>query len=373
MADKKKLLLICTNSDEAGAPRHVEKIANLFKDICEVTVILGGEGRVYQRLCAVEAIDVISLSMLKSELHIKDDIASFQNIKRHIKRINPDIVHGHSSKVGILIRLLSLSGKHRFIFTVHGWSWRGFSPIKSRVIRVIEKILFTISRIDYIFVSHHTSRESLDAGIRVSARHHDVIYNSVSIPEKSDKMLGPVMGDVSKFIIMPARVSSAKNHKLVIKAFNQSDYKGTLVLAGVGTNEASFVKSARKWAPERVSDILFLGETSQIISLFREADGVFLCSHYEALPISIIEALALSKRIAASHVGGIPEILGDNVAGLLCHNELEEWVQAFNIIEDDLWLEKQRQAAYYYKTYFSDDIFFAQLSSFYNANDKVIN
>lgn len=47
---KPRILLLSTNSDEAGAPLHVETLVRLLRDKVDFTLIFGEEGPVFHRL-----------------------------------------------------------------------------------------------------------------------------------------------------------------------------------------------------------------------------------------------------------------------------------------------------------------------------------
>jgi glycosyltransferase involved in cell wall biosynthesis len=61
----------------------------------------------------------------------------------------------------------------------------------------------------------------------------------------------------------------------------------------------------------------FLGHRDDMRDLYATADIVTLPSLYEGLPYVIMEAMAASRAVVASDVGGIPEMIDDEVGGLL--------------------------------------------------------
>ena len=64
--------------------------------------------------------------------------------------------------------------------------------------------------------------------------------------------------------------------------------------------------------------IRFLGPLADVARLYRAADVAVVPSHYEALGLSALEALACGLPVVASGVGGILDFITDGVNGLLC-------------------------------------------------------
>jgi glycosyltransferase involved in cell wall biosynthesis len=65
------------------------------------------------------------------------------------------------------------------------------------------------------------------------------------------------------------------------------------------------------------SRVLFLGHRDDIYDVLRAFDIFVLCSDHEGLPMVLLEALYLGVPVVARRVGGIPEVLQDEVSGLL--------------------------------------------------------
>ena len=147
---------------------------------------------------------------------------------------------------------------------------------------------------------------------------------------------------------MPARVSSAKNHKKLAEAFEKSSFKGKLVFAGEGTNKKEFQDSILSDVRNKKNKIIFLGERSDIRNLIYNANFVALCSNFETFPLIIPEASSISKPLILSKVGGSSEVLTDRYDAVLA-DSLEEWIKGINFLslkENKDFLSKNLEKTY---------------------------
>jgi glycosyltransferase involved in cell wall biosynthesis len=65
------------------------------------------------------------------------------------------------------------------------------------------------------------------------------------------------------------------------------------------------------------SGVTLLGVRSDVLELIRAADALCLPSEAEALPMSILEAMALERPVVATDVGGVAEQVVDGETGHL--------------------------------------------------------
>lgn len=61
----------------------------------------------------------------------------------------------------------------------------------------------------------------------------------------------------------------------------------------------------------------FLGQRDDVLELLAGADAFVLASRHEGLPVALMEATSVGLPIVASGVGGIPQVLEDEVGALL--------------------------------------------------------
>jgi glycosyltransferase involved in cell wall biosynthesis len=109
-------------------------------------------------------------------------------------------------------------------------------------------------------------------------------------------------------------------------------------LCMVGPEKDGSLKSAQKRAQELNLEIVFTGKLSKKdwIELSKGYDVFINTTHFDNMPVSIVEAMALGMPIVSTNVGGIPFLLNDhNDALLVPDNDVNKMVDAVvEIIEN---------------------------------------
>ena len=88
-----------------------------------------------------------------------------------------------------------------------------------------------------------------------------------------------------------------------------------LLIVGEGSRQEALRQIARDQGIEQ--HVIFTGRRDDIPAVTAAFDVAVLPSYREAQGLTILEAMALSRPVVASNVGGIPEMIEDGVTGLL--------------------------------------------------------
>jgi glycosyltransferase involved in cell wall biosynthesis len=327
---KMKILIISTNADEAGAPRHVEAIVNGLESQFKFILVFGEDGPVSERLMHRGHIVYIIKEMRTAINPIKDLVALFR-VAKLIHKYRPEIVHCHSAKAGMLGRISAFLYGKKWLYTVHGWGWRGVSNFTKRLVILIETILSKLPYGFYIFVAQDVMNDAINV-LKMKDDKGVVVYNGVSFIDAELPS-----SDNTLVIMMPARVSSAKDHQSLISAFESiNDCNMRLLLCGTGTDTSEFIEFTRALAPNTYESISFLGQRSDMRNIYAQSHIVALISNFEALPLSIIEAMSCSRAVIATNVGGIPELITSGTNGILVRpNCVGDIVEALKRCRDE--------------------------------------
>ena len=312
-----KILYVITLPQIGGAQVHLlTLVTELLKREHEAAVVVGAAGWLTEQL-EERGIQCVVLPTLRREIAPACDFAALWRLRRIIKEYQPDLVHCHSSKAGLLGRIAARSLGIPAVFTVHGWAFtEGVASTKRRIYECIEWLGgFFAQRI--ICVSAYDRK----LGAAALGKHREkmvTIYNGVS--EDAPRYTG-IMQD-PLHLVMVARFSQPKAQGDVLQALFHLNACGMNIHVDF-VGDGAELASARQLA-ERLSlsgQVRFLGSQTHVEELLPHYDGFLLISRWEGFPISILEAMRAELPVIASDVGGVCEEVLHGTTGLLVRRD----------------------------------------------------
>lgn len=366
-----KILYVITKADVGGAQTHLIQIANHFAKKHQVYVAFGKDGPMIKRLD--RKVKIISLKHLKGPIDIKEDICGVKELTSIIKRLQPDILHLHSSKAGtigrIAYRLANLKTGY-VIFTAHSWSFtKGVSFLKKLLYSSIER--FVLKYTDKaICVSKYDKQLALDYHFdenKLITIHNSVAASKNNVLEKIKYKSKSIV----KFV-MVARFAYPKMHRDVIEGIKilSESTKRSFELTFIGDGESidDCKTLVRKYGLEKW--IKFKGNIENARNVLNQYDVFVLMSKHEGLPISIIEAMSEGLPIIASPVGGVRELVANN--GLFIEDNTPQSLK--KAMERFLNLDNIRKAALAsyqkYEASFQENIMLEKLEKIYDSTEQ---
>lgn len=152
----------------------------------------------------------------------------------------------------------------------------------------------------------------------------EVMHNGIDVTNYHPGPVDPAVrrdlgGEEAQIVVLPAAFRDFKGIPVAIRAWPnvRSRFpRAVLALVGGGDSEAELRSLADDLG---VSDsVRFVGVRTDMPEVYRAADVVLSASIFgENLPTVLIEASATAAAIAASRIGGIPDIVVDTQTGLL--------------------------------------------------------
>lgn len=308
-----KILFILTRSDKmGGASVHLLDLAENLSVLGYNCSILVGKNGVFIDQAKNRGLKCTSLKYLVRSINPLMDFLAIFEIAKKIKHEKPDLVHLHSSKAGIVGRLACKVVGVPVILTVHGWSFtEGITGIKPFLFMWLEKLTSGMVN-SFITVSEFDKNIAIQKRVVLEDK-ITVIKNGVPFYD---------MGTISRThngpikLIMVARFDEQKNQSDLIRSLSIiKNENWTLDLIGDGDNQ-DFCKrlSTRLGVSEKIN---FLGVKYNVKEYLDSADVFLLISNWEGLPLTIIEAMRSSLPVIASNVGGVSELVENNVNGFL--------------------------------------------------------
>lgn len=329
-----RILYVITKSEIGGAQTHLMEVVRYMHYAGhDVLVVTGTTGWLTNELTAI-GVDYEILPDLVREINLPKDIKTINSICHILEDKQPDIIHCHSSKAGIVGRIAGAIKNVPAVFTAHGWAFTsGVSSAKRIIYAAIEHMMLGITK-KVICVSEFdrqlAKRWFLHNYNRVVTVHNGIVdkaFNSNIVREYSLPLK----------LISVARFSHQKNNMELIKAIEQINklYSDNLQLNMVG--DGPLLSEAQTYVTSHnlENDVHFLGSRTDVDDILNQNDIFCLISNYEGLPISIIEAMRARMPIIASDVGGVNELVQDDVNGFLIpRGNISELVEKLKYILD---------------------------------------
>ena len=306
----RRRILLASQPLDAGVPQHVlDLVACLEPARFEVAVACPAESTLWRGLASMPWVARHALGAERAPS--PGDALSLSRLIRLVA--DADVVHGHSSKAGFLVRLAAaVRGRAaRCVFTPHGWSFWATEGAAARTYLGLERRAARWCR-RIVAVSEHERDAGLTAGVGRLDQYR-VIRNGVDLT-RFDALPSPVAGR----IVMLARLAPPKRHDLALRALEDVRRRvpdAELHLVGDGPGRAAVERLAAELGLREATRLL--GTRADVPELLATAHCVLLASDYEGCPLSVLEAMAAGVPVVATAVGGIPEIVADGETGLL--------------------------------------------------------
>ena len=276
-------------------------------------------------LAALEAegVGVTRLPMVR-EIAPGADWRDMRSLMALLRELNPDIVHTHSSKAGVLGRLASLrSGIGRRVHTPHTFAFLFgalFGPAKRKLIRRIESWL--ANRTDRIVAVSESEAATFRTSGVVPEQALRVIPNGID-PRRFE---GAQPFDLAGLGLDPQRptgaviglVYAAKGQDLALECLAQPGCgELQLLIVGPGSDEEMGALEARVEALSVSERVRILGPRRDVPEILAALDFLVLPSRWEGMPYIVLEAMASGRAVVATPVDGARETIEDGVTGLL--------------------------------------------------------
>ena len=258
------------------------------------------------------------------------DVLVWAHFTRLIKRLKPDVLHGHGAKAGAFIRLKPRSSDIIRVYTPHGGSLHyPLNTLKGALYSRLERTLMNST--DLFLFESAFARDTYQRTIGIPRGLVRCVFNGVTADEFDPVTKAADATDV----VYVGEFRHIKGADLLVDAVARLRADGrpvTLTLAGDGEElQALKVQIERLGLGEAVR---FIGHVKARYG-FSKGSLLVVPSRGDSMPYVVIEAAAAGIPMVAANVGGIPEIFGSHTDALFAPNIVGAMADAIEIALED--------------------------------------
>ncbi|HXI26648.1 MAG TPA: glycosyltransferase [Pyrinomonadaceae bacterium] len=335
-----KIVRIIARLNVGGPARHVVWLSAGLKDRGYETLLVAGvppEGEDdMSYVAAAAAVQPLIIPEMSREISPLDLITAWK-LYRLMLHERPRLVHTHTAKAGgvgraagIMYRWLTPSTlwgrprQCRFVHTYHGHVFHSYyGPLKTKLFLLIEKMLARMT--DRIIVISEQQRREINEDFHLGRREQfAVIPLGIDLDVYAEwqtrraKLRGEISASDDDLLVgIVGRLTEVKNHRLFLEATallkKMSTQRLKFLVIGDGARRSELESQARRVGI--ANDVVFLGTRDDPENFYPALDVVALTSLNEGTPLSVIEGMANRRPVIATGVGGVVDLLGQEVEG----------------------------------------------------------
>jgi glycosyltransferase involved in cell wall biosynthesis len=335
LSDQPLRILHATRAPVGGIFRHILDLANGQVDqghhVGIVADSLTGGERAEAALA--EIAPRLKLGVHRIPIHREPhptDSLVWARVMRLIRRLKPDVLHGHGAKAGAFLRLKGHSKDSIRVYTPHGGSLHyARNTFKGTLYGALERALMNNTEL-FLFESAF-ARDTYQRMIGTPRGLVRCVFNGVTAAEFDPVVKAADATDV----VYVGEFRHIKGADLLIDAVARLRTDGTpvtLTLAGDGEESAALKAQVAKLGLGEI--VRFIGHVKARYG-FSKGNLLVVPSRGDSMPYVVIEAAAASVPMVAANIGGIPEILGPHTEALFAPNSVPALADAIEAAIED--------------------------------------
>ena len=299
----------------------------------EVTLItgpaLGPEGSLIERAQAA-GFRVVVLDSMRRSIHPWLDWRSYRELLAVLRGLNPDIVHTHSSKAGIVGRYAAAKLKLPVVHTIHGAAFHfGQHSLLFRLYRFLEKRAARWCD-HFISVCDALTDQYVQAGIS-SRENFTTVYSGMDVepflnPPRTREEVRTELGLAEEHVAVAkvARLFDLKGHEYLIEAAAPVAIRHPnvrFVLIGDGILREQLRQQIDEAGLTKHFIFTGLVDPARIPELINACDIVAHTSVWEGLARVLPQGLIAGKPVVSYDIDGAREVVIPDETGFLLPRE----------------------------------------------------
>jgi glycosyltransferase involved in cell wall biosynthesis len=326
-----KVLHVIARMNVGGTATYLfNLLEGLENSKVETKLIIGSVPRNETEDSRVEQLDYQRIPGLSRAIAPVRDLLARRKLWEIVKDYQPDLIHCHTFKAGLLVR--SKKTSIPIIHTFHGHHLYDpdYGKFARLVLNGIERKLARRSK-KILTIGSRVGEELLGVGIGKKSQYQSIVPG-VRVPKISDRSK-----IVERFSLNPdclnvlwmGRLTRVKRPDRVIEIAKHYP-EVNFIMAGDG----ELRQELEAMSPDNV---YFLGVQSSD-EMFSLADIVLLTSDSEGMPLTLIEGQVAGVPAIATDVGSVSEIVEHEATGLVTSTQIEQMISSLGRLMDDSML-----------------------------------
>lgn len=319
-----RVLHVIARMNVGGTARYVgELVENISDSALATGYVQGAE----IEDATVEKLPTYRLKHLGRKLSPIKDFKAWVELRKLVRELEPEILHTHTFKAGLVGRLVG--GKHKRVHTFHGHLFddQSFSSLEKRAITYVEKFLATRTDL-LISVGERVGTELRAAGIGTKRRWLSIPPGVNPLPTIDKREARRLLGLDQDQILFGwmARMAEVKNPALLLEVAKQLPLVN-FVMAGGGKLLSEITMAAP-------SNVAVIGWTDAA-TFWSAVDCAISTSDNEGMPVALIEAQLAGVPAIATDVGSNSEVISNGVTGIVVNKAVDPLGKAVQRLFED--------------------------------------
>lgn len=349
---KPRVLQIVNRLNLGGITYNVASIASRLRPEFETMIVAGMKEETEESsefMLKELGLTPVYIPDMMREINLAKDHKAYKNLLQIIRDFNPDIVHTHAAKAGMVGRLAAKhAGVPVIVHTFHGHVFHHyFGKVKTAMILQMERYLSSIS--SGIIAISESQKAELCQEYKVAPKEkvhivelgYDLLPFQSNMAQKRREFRSKYHIDDDTIAIgIIGRIVPIKNLGIFIRGFHevnksvQVKTKGLIIGDGADRAKMEFycrelgIRYSSPEHPDPEAPLVFTSWIFDADIAMAGLDIVALTSLNEGTPASLIEAQAAGKPIISTDVGGVSNIVIPDVTALLVpSNDLDAYTK----------------------------------------------
>ena len=316
-----RILQIVSSSATSGAERHVYQLSTLLKRRGHhVEVVCPPGGWLSMQLREND------ISVLETGMKGSGWFRTMGYLMRRLKQGQIDVCHTHLTRATWFGTLAGGMRKVPVVGTVHIGN---HDQIYKRMARRSNRL---------VAVSNYV--RGILHGRGIPDKYIDTVYNGTDFVDLAPSVSGPINQEFGvptdrTLVGLVGRVCREKGHLLMVDAMKDvlKEHPDAHLMF-IGRVERMFDAEVREaiWSAGIGDYVTMTGVRHDVPRLLDSMAFTAMPSHRETFGIAAIEAMARSKAVVASRVGGLPEVVRHQQTGLLIDLRPDELASAVSYL-----------------------------------------